>query len=155
MNNILKWTMMALCASLMVGCGSSKDKAEELIKVLDPYKMILMITMSSYTTKYPGLPVDQIKKTVEKNLTKEMINDTLVEVYADHFDSAELEILIEATKNPQNAMAIVSGSKGGLDLAKKAAKVQSELQSDIAKALKGVDEDIVGELDDLQKKTRG
>ncbi|WP_265532445.1 hypothetical protein [Pseudomonas saponiphila] len=158
MNNISNWTLTALCAAILTGCGSSTDKAEELVKTMDvdaQYKAILMMTTTTYSSKYPGLPADQIQKTIEKNVTKELIHDTLVEVYADHFDSSELELIIEATKNPQNAMAIVMGSKGGQALALKSVKVQSELQHDIVKALEGADEDIVDDLDDLRKKARG
>ncbi|MGH8329101.1 MAG: hypothetical protein ACRER3_13015 [Pseudomonas fluorescens] len=76
-------------------------------------------------------------------------------MYADHFDADELELMIEANKHPEKAMAVILGSKGGMALAKKSVEVQSELQRDMAKAFEDRDEDIVDELDDLQKEARG
>lgn len=158
MITISKWAMTALCATLLVGCGSSKDKAEELVKVMDldtQYKMVIQVATAGYSSKYRDLSSAQIKTVIEDNIPKELLNDTLVEVYADHFDADELELMIEANKHPEKAMAVILGSKGGMDLAKKSMEVQSELQRDMAKAFEDRDEDIVDELDDLQKEARG
>jgi len=158
MNTFAKWTLTALSAALLAGCGSSTDKAEELVKAMDvdtQYKSIVMMTTSGYSRKYPELQSSQIKQVIEKNLPKDLIHDSLVEVYADHFSSDELDLIIKANKNPQQAMAIIMGSKDGQALALKSVKVQGELQKDIAKALEGADEDIVDDLDDLKKESKG
>lgn len=60
--------------------------------------------------------------------------------------------MIEANKHPDQAMKIIMGSKDGMKLAKKTMEVQVDLQRDMAKAFEDRDEDIVDELDDLQKK---
>lgn len=158
MNTFAKWTLTALSAALLVGCGSSTDKAEELVKAMDvdtQYKSIVMMTTAGYSRKYPQLQSSQIKQVIEKNLPKNLIHDSLVEVYADHFDSDELDLIIKANKNPQQAMAIIMGSKDGQALALKSVKVQGELQKDIAKALEGADEDIVDDLDELKDEAKG
>jgi hypothetical protein len=158
MNNISKWTLATLCAAVLAGCGSSKDKAEELVKVMDldsQYKMVVQLSTAGYSTKYRDVPAAQIKKVIEDNIPKKLLKDTLVEVYAEHFDSDELELMIEANKHPENAMAVIMGSKGGMKLAKKSIEVQADLQRDMAKAFEDRDEDIVDELDDLQKEARG
>jgi len=154
MNALSKWTLTALNAALLAGCGSSTDKAEELVKAMDvdtQYNSIVTMTTSGYSTKYPELQSSQIRQIIEKNLPKDLIHDSLVEVYADHFNSDELDLIIKANNNPQQAMAIIMGSKNGQALAMKSVKVQGELQRDIAKALEGADEDIVDDLDDLKK----
>lgn len=158
MNTFAKLSLPAFCAVVLAGCGSSTDKAEELVKAMDvdtQYKSIVMMTSVGYSTKYPQLQSSQIKQVIEKNLPKKLLHDSLVEVYADHFDSDELDLIIKANKNPQQAMAIIMGSKDGQALALKTVKVQGELQQDIAKALKGADEDIVDDLDDLKDKAKG
>ena len=158
MNTLSKWTLAALSTALLAGCGSSTDKAEELVKAMDvetQYKSIVMMTASGYSMKYPELQSSQIKKVIEKNLSKDLIQDSLVEVYAEHFTADELDLIIKANKNPQQAIAIIMGSKDGQALALKSVKVQGQLQQDIAKALEGVDEDIVDELDDLKDDARG
>ncbi len=73
------------------------------------------------------------------------MKDTLVQVYADHFDADELELMIEASKHPDQAMKIIMGSKDGMKLAKKTMEVQVDLQRDMAKAFEDRDEDIVDE----------
>lgn len=158
MNALSKWTLTALSAALLAGCGSSTDKAEELVKAMDvdtQYNSIVTMTTSGYSTKYPELQSSQIRQIIEKNLPKDLIHDSLVEVYADHFNSDELDLIIKANNNPQQAMAIIMGSKNGQALAMKSVKVQGELQRDIAKALEGADEDIVDDLDDLKKDSKG
>ena len=158
MKIVTKWTLTALSAVLLTGCGSSTDKAEELVKEMDvdtQYKTVVMMATAGYSSTYPQLQSSQIKQVIEKNLPKKLIHDSLVEVYADHFSSDELDLIIKANKNPQQAMAIIMGSKDGQELALKSVKVQGELQKDIAKALEGADEDIVDDLDDLKDKAEG
>lgn len=158
MITISKWAATVLCAALLVGCGSSKDKAEELVQVMGldtQYKMVVQVATAGYSTKYRELSSDQIKTVIEDNISKELLKDTLVEVYSDHFDADELELMIEANKHPENAMAVIMGSKDGMKLAKKSMEVQVDLQRDVAKAFKDRDEDIIDELDDLQKEARG
>lgn len=158
MNILSKWTLTALSVALLAGCGSSTDKAKELVKAMDvetQYRSIVMMTASGYSRKYPELQSSQIKKVIEDNLPKDLIQDSLVEVYAEHFTADELDLIIKANKNPQQAMAIIMGSKDGQALALKSVKVQGQLQQDIAKALEGVDEDIVDDLDDLKDEAKG
>lgn len=153
MNTLSKWTLTALSTALLSGCGSSTDKAEELVKAMDvetQYKSIIMMSSSIYSRQYPELQSSQIKKVIEKNLPKELIQESLVEVYAEHFSADELDLIIKANKNPQQAMAIIMGSKDGQALALKSVKVQGQLQQDIAKALEGVEDDIIDDLDDLK-----
>ena len=92
---------------------------------------------------------------IEDNISQDLLKDTLVQVYANHFDADELELMIEANKHPDQAMKIIMSSKDGMKLAKKSMDVQVDLQRDMAKAFEDRDEDIVDELDDLRKDARG
>lgn len=158
MMNVFKLAITALGASLLVGCGSSTDKAEELVKVMGleaQYKMVIQVATAGYVSKYRELPPEKIKAVIEENITQEVMKDALVSVYADHFDADELELMIEANKKPEQAVKVIMGSKGGIELAKKSMAVQVDLQRDIAKAFEDRDEDIIDELDDLRKDARG
>ncbi len=143
---------------LFSGGGSSQDQAEELVKATHvdaQYSMILQASIAGYASKYGDLPKDQIKKVVEKHLTKEMLMETFAEVYAKNFDADELQLMIDASKHPETATQKIMGSKDGMKLAQKAMSVQGELQSDMVKAFQAHDEDITEALDDLQEKARG
>lgn len=158
MNHVSKWTLTALCALLLAGCGSSEDKAEELVKVMDldaQYTMVLEVSTADYATRYPDVPPAKIKKVIEDNIPKKLLKETLIEIYADHFDSEELELMIEANKHPEKATKLILGSEVGMKLAKKSVEVQVDLEKDMAKALEDRDEDIIDELDDLQEEARG
>lgn len=158
MNIISKWTLAALCAAILAGCGSSQDKAEELIKVTHmdaQYSMIVQASIAGYANKYSDVPKDQIKKVVEKHLTKKMLMQTMADIYAETFDADELQLMIDANKHPETAMEKIMGSKDGMKLAQKAMAMQGELQTSMVKAFKDKDEDITEALDDLQEEARG
>lgn len=158
MNIITKWTLAAVCAALLAGCSSSQDKAEELVKAMHmdtQYSMILQASIAGYASKYGEVPKDQIKKVVEKHLTQKLLEQTFADAYAKHFDSDELQLMIDANKHPETAMAKIMGSKDGMKLAQKAVQVQVELQNDMVKAFKEHDDDITDALDDLKKEARG
>ena len=158
MMNASKWAISALCAALLAGCGSSTDKAEELVKVMGldtQYKMVVQVATAGYSQKYRDVPSAKVRAVIEENIPQELLKDTLIEVYAEHFDADELELMIKANKNPANAMAVIMNSKDGMNLAKKAMEVQADLQRDMAKAFEDRDEDIIDELDDLQAEARG
>ena len=158
MTNVSKWAITAFCSVLLAGCGSSQDKAEELVKLMGmdvQYKMVVQVATSGYASKYREVAPEKIKAVIEDNISQDLLKDTLVQVYADHFDADELELMIEANKHPDQAMKIIMGSKDGMKLAKKSMDVQVDLQRDMAKAFEDRDEDIVDELDDLRKDARG
>lgn len=122
MTNVSKWAITALCSVLLAGCGSSQDKAEELVKLMGmdvQYKMVVQVATSGYASKYREVAPEKIKAVIEDNISQDLLKDTLVQVYADHFDADELELMIEANKHPDQAMKIIMGSKDGMKLAKK------------------------------------
>jgi aminopeptidase N len=158
MANASKWAITALFAALLTGCGSSSDKAEELVKMMGldaQYKMVIQVATAGYSQKYHDVPPAKIKAVIEENISQDLLKETLIEVYSNHFDADELELMIEANKHPAEAMSIIMKSKDGMKLAKKAMEVQVDLQRDMAKSFEDRDEDIVDELDDLQKEARG
>lgn len=156
--DVKNWTLAAVCAVLLMGCGSSKDKAEELVKTsgLDQqYKMILDVAASGYSSRYPMLEREQIKNVVRENLPLETLKDAMVKIYADHFDSDELELMIQASQHPDRAMAMILGSKDGQALALKTVEVQKAMMKDMSEAMEDSDEDIVDALDDLKDEAKG
>lgn len=158
MNNASKWTITAICAALLAGCGSSQDKAEELVEMMNVdanYGMIVQAAAAGYAPKFRDVRPEQIKRVVKDNIPLKFLKQAMVDVYADTFDSDELDLMIKANKNPMNAMSIIMGSKDGQKLAMKSVKVQTDLQMDIAKAMQDKDADILDELKDLQEEARG
>jgi aminopeptidase N len=158
MTYVSKWAITAICSVLLAGCGSSQDKAEELVELMGldgQYKMVVQVATTGYASKYREVAPEKIKAVIEDNISQDLLKDTLVQVYADHFDADELELMIEANKHPDQAMKIIMGSKDGMKLAKKSMEAQVDLQRDMAKTFEDRDEDIVDELDDLQKEARG
>ncbi|WP_247293007.1 hypothetical protein [Pseudomonas violetae] len=157
MNNFTNWTLTAICAALLTGCGSSQDKAEELVEMMNVdanYGLIVQAAAAGYAPKFRDVKPDQIKTVVKDKIPLKFLKQTMVDVYADTFDSDELDLMIKANKNPANAMSIIMGSKDGQKLAMKAVRVQNDLQMDMAKAMQDKDEDILDELNDLQDEAR-
>ncbi|MBF8756924.1 hypothetical protein IRZ57_17235 [Pseudomonas guariconensis] len=150
--------MAAACAAMLTGCGSSKDKAEELIKttgLTEQYGVIVDIASSAYATQYPMLGREQIRNVVRQNLPQDALKDAMVEVYADHFDDDELDLMIRANQHPEQAMAIILGSKDGRELALKVVEVQKTMMQDMQDAMSDNDEAIVDALDDLKDQAEG
>ena len=150
--------MAAACAAMLTGCGSSKDKAEELIKttgLTEQYGVIVDIASSGYATQYPMLGRDQIRNVVRQNLPQDALKEAMVEVYADHFDDDELDLMIRANQHPEQAMAIILGSKDGRELALKVVEVQKAMMQDMKDAMSDNDEAIVDALDDLKNQAEG
>ena len=150
--------MAAACAAMLTGCGSSKDKAEELIKttgLTEQYGVIVDIASSAYATQYPMLGREQIRNVVRQNLPQDALKDAMVEVYADHFDDDELDLMIRANQYPEQAMAIILGSKDGRELALKVVEVQKTMMQDMQDAMSDNDEAIVDALDDLKDQAEG
>ncbi|MDR0210884.1 MAG: hypothetical protein LBJ33_17225 [Pseudomonas putida] len=150
--------MAAACAAMLTGCGSSKDKAEELIKttgLTEQYGVIVDIASSAYATQYPMLGREQIRNVVRQNLPQDALKEAMVEVYADHFDDDELDLMIRANQHPEQAMAIILGSKDGRELALKVVEVQKTMMQDMQDAMSDNDEAIVDALDDLKDQAEG
>ncbi|MCL8304917.1 MULTISPECIES: hypothetical protein [Pseudomonas] len=150
--------MAAACAAMLTGCGSSKDKAEELIKttgLTEQYGVIVDIASSAYANQYPMLGREQIRNVVRQNLPQDALKDAMVEVYADHFDDDELDLMIRANQHPEQAMAIILGSKDGRELALKVVEVQKTMMQDMQDAMSDNDEAIVDALDDLKDQAEG
>lgn len=157
MINVSKWVFTALCTALLAGCGSSQDKAEELVEMMGldgQYQTVLQIATTGYATKYREVAPEKIRAVIEDNISQKLLKDTLVQVYADHFEADELELMIQANKHPEQAMKIIMGSKDGIKLAKRSMEIQVDLQRDMAKAFEDRDEDIVDELEALRKEAR-
>ena len=152
--NIKKIAVVAVCLCLLTACGSSKDKARELLKSagLDKqYELIVNMAAAGYSSRYPTLQREQIRQAVRDNLSEEDLQDAIVELYADHFDDDELELMIQANRNPQQAMAIILGSKNGRDLAQKVIKVQQAMAQEMQAAMASHENAIIDALDDLRK----
>lgn len=150
--------MAVACAAMLTGCGSSKDKAEELIKttgLTEQYGVIVDIASSAYATQYPMLGREQIRNVVRQNLPQDALKEAMVEVYADHFDDDELDLMIRANQHPEQAMAIILGSKDGRELALKVVEVQKTMMQDMQDAMSDNDEAIVDALDDLKDQAEG
>lgn len=150
--------MAVACAAMLTGCGSSKDKAEELIKttgLTEQYGVIVDIASSAYATQYPMLGREQIRNVVRQNLPQDALKEAMVEVYADHFDDDELDLMIRANQHPEQAMAIILGSKDGRELALKVVEVQKTMMQDMQDAMSDNDEAIVDALDDLKEQAEG
>lgn len=153
-----KVTLAALFAAALAGCGGSQDKAEELIEVTDlgkHYGTIVEIASAGYARQYPMLDREQIRNVIRDNVDQDEIKSQMVEVYADHFDADELELMIQANKHPDQAMAIILGSKEGRSLAEKVMKVQTTIAQDMQEAMADSDEAIVDALDDLKDDLQG
>lgn len=156
--DIKKITLAVVCATLLAGCGSGKDKAEELVEVSGLDKQlgpIIEIATSGYASRYPMLEREQIRNVVREHVDQEEIKDAIVEVYADHFDEDELDLMIRAGKHPDQAMSIILGSKEGRALAEKVVSVQSTLSKEIEEALADSDEAVQEDLDDLKDEVQG
>lgn len=148
-----KVTLAVLLAAALAGCGGSKDKAEELIEVsglTKHYSSIVEIASASYASRYPMLEREQIRNVVRDKLDQDKLKSKMVDIYADHFDDEELELMIRANKHPEQAMAIILGSKEGRALAEKVMDVQKTIAQDMQKAMVNSDDAIIDALDELK-----
>ncbi|PYC28986.1 hypothetical protein DMX08_30210 [Pseudomonas protegens] len=148
-----KLTLAVLLVVALVGCGSSNDKAEELIEAsgLDKqYSTIVEIASAGYASRYPMLGREQIRNVVRDKIDPDGLKSQMVDIYADHFDNNELELMIRANKYPEQAMAIILGSKEGRALAEKVLKVQKKISQDMQESMADSDDAIVDALDDLK-----
>jgi hypothetical protein len=148
-----KATLAVLFAAALAGCGGSKDKAEELIEasgLTKQYGTIVEIASAGYASRYPMLEREQIRNVVRKNIDPDELKSQMVDVYADHFNNDELELMIQANKHPEQAMAIILGSKEGRALAEKVMKVQKAIAQDMQESMADSDDAIVDALDDLK-----
>lgn len=151
--SIKKFTLVVFYAFLLAGCGSSKDKAEELIEVsglTKQYGTIVEVASSGYASQYPMLGREQIRNVVREKVSQDDLKSAMVDVYADHFDDDELDLMIRANQHPQQAMAIILGSKEGRALAEKVMKVQRTVMQEMQGSLESSDEAIIDALDDLK-----
>ncbi|CAI8738780.1 hypothetical protein [Pseudomonas sp. fls2-241-R2A-110] len=148
-----KLTLAVLFAAALAGCGGSKDKAEELIEVsglTKHYSTIVEIASASYASRYPMLEREQIRNVVRDKLDQDELKSKMVDIYADHFDDEELELMIRANKHPEQAMAIILGSKEGRALAEKVMDVQKTISQDMQKSMVNSDDAIIDALDELK-----
>lgn len=145
-------------AVALAGCGGSKDKARELVEasgLTKHYGAVVDMAAAGYATRYPMLEREQIRNVVRDNLDqKELVSD-MVDIYADHFDNNELELMIRANQHPEQAMAIILGSKEGRALAEKVMKVQTDIAKEMQKSMADSDHSIVDALDDLKDDAKG
>lgn len=153
-----KGTVAVLLAASLAGCGASKDKAEELIEVsglTKHYSTIVEIASTGYASRYPMLEREQIRNVVQDKISQDELKSEMVDIYADHFDDDELELIIRANKHPEQAMAIILGSKEGRSLAEKVMKVQRTIAQDMQEAMADSDDAIIDALDDLKDELKG
>lgn len=153
-----KITLPVLFLLAMVGCGGSKDKAKELIEVSGLTKYYSTIVDSAsigYASRYPMLEREQIRKVVREKIGQDKWKSKMVDIYADHFNADELELMIRANKHPEQAMAIILSSKEGRALAEKVMRVQSDVAQDMQEAMVDSDKAIIDALDDLKDELKG
>ncbi|MBK5373778.1 MULTISPECIES: hypothetical protein [unclassified Pseudomonas] len=153
-----KLTLAVLLAAALAGCGGSKDKAQELVEasgLTKQYGNIVEIAARGYATRYPMLEHEQIRNVVRENLDADDLKDMVVEIYADHFDNDELDLMIRANQHPDQAMAMIITSKSGRDLAQKIMTIQTTIAKDMQEALTDSDEAIIDALDDLKDEAQG
>ncbi|TDF86186.1 hypothetical protein [Pseudomonas sp. H9] len=153
-----KLTLAALFAAALAGCGGSKDKAEELIEVSDlgkHYGTIVEIASAGYARQYPMLDREQIRNVIRDKVDQDDLKNQMAEIYADHFDDDELDLMIQANKHPEQTMAIILGSKEGRALAEKVMEVQTTVAQDMQEAMADSEADIIDALDDLKDELKG
>ncbi|WP_439879039.1 hypothetical protein [Pseudomonas prosekii] len=153
-----KVTLAVWLAAALAGCGGSKDKAEELIEVsglTKQYGTIVDIASAAYASRYPMLEREQVRNVVRDNIDPDQLKSDMVDVYADHFDNDELDLMIRANQHPEQAMAMIVGSKEGRALAEKIMKVQTTIAKDMQEAMADSDEAIIDDLDDLKDEQKG
>ncbi len=153
-----KITLAVLLATALAGCGGSKDKAQELVEasgMTKQYGSMVEMVSSAYASRYPMLEREQIRNVVRENIDPEDLKDKVVEIYADHFDNDELDLMIRANQHPEQAMAIILTSKKGRDLAEKVMTIQTTITKDMQEAMADSDEAIIDALDDLKDEAQG
>ncbi|WP_282411093.1 hypothetical protein [Pseudomonas sp. PS02303] len=156
--SMTKITLAVLLAAALAGCGASKDKAEELIEtsgLTKNYSTIVEMASASYASRYPMLEREQIRNVVRDKLDPEELKSEMVDIYADHFDNDELDLMIRANKHPEQAMAIILGSKQGRALAEKVMEVQKTIAQDMQEAMVDSDDAIIDALDDMKDELKG
>jgi hypothetical protein len=153
-----KVTLAVLMAVALAGCGGSKDKAEKLVEssgMTKQYGTMIELVSTGYASRYPMLEREQIRNVVRENIDPDDLKEMVVEIYADHFDNDELDLMIRANQHPEQAMAIILNSKQGRDLAQKVMTIQTTIAKDMQDAMADRDEAIVDTLDDLKDEARG
>ncbi|VEF11484.1 Uncharacterized protein conserved in bacteria [Pseudomonas fluorescens] len=153
-----KVTLAAMLAMALTGCGGSKDKAEELVEasgMTKQYGSMVEMASAGYASRYPMLEREQIRNFVRENIDPDDLKNMVVEIYADHFDNDELDLMIRANQHPEQAMAIILTSKQGRDLAEKVMSIQTTIAQDMRDAMTDSDEAIVDALDDLKDEAQG
>lgn len=153
-----KVMLAAILAMALTGCGGSKDKAEELVEasgMTKQYGSMVEMASAGYASRYPMLEREQIRNVVRENIDPDDLKNMVVEIYADHFDNDELDLMIRANQHPEQAMAIILTSKQGRDLAEKVMSIQTTIAQDMRDAMTDSDEAIVDALDDLKDEAQG
>ncbi|QAX85372.1 hypothetical protein C2E19_16590 [Pseudomonas sp. DTU12.3] len=153
-----KITLAVLLATALAGCGGSKDKAQELVEasgMTKQYGSMVEMVSTAYASRYPMLEREQIRNVVRENIDPEDLKNKVVEIYADHFDNDELDLMIRANQHPEQAMAIILTSKKGRDLAEKVMTIQTTITKDMQEAMADSDEAIIDALDDLKDEAQG
>jgi len=153
-----KVMLAAMLAMALTGCGGSKDKAEELVEasgMTKQYGSMVEMASAGYASRYPMLEREQIRNVVRENIDPDDLKNMVVEIYADHFDNDELDLMIRANQHPEQAMAIILTSKQGRDLAEKVMSIQTTIAQDMRDAMTDSDEAIVDALDDLKDEAQG
>lgn len=145
-------------AAALAGCGGSKDKAREFVEssgMTKQYASMVETASSGYASRYPMLEREQIRNVVRENIDPDDLKDMVVEIYANHFTSDELDLLTRANQHPEQAMTIIMSSKNGRDLAEKFIAIQSTLAKDMRDAMADSDKAIIDALDDLKDEVQG
>lgn len=158
MEGIAKLLIGIICAAILAACGGGKDKAKELIELSGvdrQYSVIVEMATMGYGSRYPTLDRSQVRDAVRENVTLDLIKQTMIDVYANHFDEDELDLMIQAQNHPDQAMNIIMGSKDGRALAMKVVEVQKAMMKDMEEAMAENDNAIVDALDDLKGRARG
>ena len=143
-----------LLAVVLTACGGSKDKARELVESTryDDFESRLDVLLEFFNSHYWALPTDTIREVVTKNLDREATKNQIIDVYADHFNEEELDVMIRANnKSLEETESILSSTQEGRALFDRVVEVQAVVDQVIEDAAKAQTTAIVEALDKLNE----
>jgi hydroxypyruvate isomerase len=149
-----KITFVVLLAVALAACGGSKDKARELVESTrdDGFESRMDDLMKVFSSHYWALPDDTIRETVVEKLDMEGIRSLIVDVYADHFNNEELEVMIRANnKSLEETESILSSTEEGRALFDRVVEVQAVIDQVTEDAMKARTTAVIESLDKLNE----